>query len=298
MFPIVVVPEHTTRLMEHMGSKAKFWFQDDTTPIRRLFKQARPNTGEDWSEKIAGELCRLLGVPHVPYDLASWCGQPGVVCCMCVPPDGSLVHGNELLAERLADYPQHTRYGVTQHTLEHVLSILAEPHLAPPPDCSLEPGIQTAADVFLGYVMLDAWIGNTDRHHENWACVHTPQAPLHLAPSYDHAASLGAHDNDTNRQRRLQTHDAGYSVERYAARARSAFFASPTAPRPLTTFEAFQVAGARRPDAARAWLARLREVSFAEIERLFARLPSERISPTARDFALRLLAVNQQRLLA
>ncbi|MEG3898961.1 MULTISPECIES: hypothetical protein [unclassified Microcoleus] len=44
--------------------------------------------------------------------------------------------------------------------------------------------------------MLDAWIGNTDRHHENWGFVEvraskTPQVIAHLAPTYDYASSLG-----------------------------------------------------------------------------------------------------------
>ena len=32
-------------------------------------------------------------------------------------------------------------------------------------------GIVSALDVFVGYLLLDAWIGNTDRHHENWGFV-------------------------------------------------------------------------------------------------------------------------------
>ncbi|MBC6475193.1 MAG: hypothetical protein GDA48_22240 [Hormoscilla sp. GM102CHS1] len=29
-----------------------------------LYKQARSNTGEDWAEKIASELCQLIGLPY------------------------------------------------------------------------------------------------------------------------------------------------------------------------------------------------------------------------------------------
>src|SRR5712691_13257238 len=28
-------------------------------------------------------------------------------------------------------------------------------------------GVREAVDVFVGYLMFDAWIANTDRHHEN-----------------------------------------------------------------------------------------------------------------------------------
>jgi hypothetical protein len=37
-----------------------------------------------------------------------------------------------------------------------------------PPD-----GITTAIDTFVGYLLLDAWIGNGDRHHENWRFIAT-----------------------------------------------------------------------------------------------------------------------------
>jgi hypothetical protein len=67
-------------------------------------------------------------------------------------------------------------------------------------------GIGAAVDVFVGYLMLDAWIGNTDRHHENWGLVVHAQG-THLAPSYDHAASLGAHETEENRHDRLTTRD-------------------------------------------------------------------------------------------
>ena len=33
-----------------------------------------------------------------------------------------------------------------------------------------------AVDVFVGYLMFDAWIANTDRHHENWALVVSPES--------------------------------------------------------------------------------------------------------------------------
>jgi hypothetical protein len=44
--------------------------------------------------------------------------------------------------------------------------------------------------------MLDAWIGNGDRHHLNWGLVRNKLTPniietIHLAPTYDHASSLG-----------------------------------------------------------------------------------------------------------
>ena len=42
---------------------------------------------------------------------------------------------------------------------------------------------------FVGYVLLDAWIANQDRHHENWGALRHGDE-LRLAPTFDHGASL------------------------------------------------------------------------------------------------------------
>lgn len=41
--------------------------------------------------------------------------------------------------------------------------------------------------------MLDALVANLDRHHENWGIVVDPSGllPTELAPTFDHASSLG-----------------------------------------------------------------------------------------------------------
>ncbi len=70
--------------MEPLGTKRKFWYIDDRDR-RMLFKAEERGTGEDWAEKIACELCGLLGLPHVSYDLAKdvSASLPGVVCENC-----------------------------------------------------------------------------------------------------------------------------------------------------------------------------------------------------------------------
>ena len=57
MFKIITVPEDAADLPEQLGTKPKFWFQN-VQGVDCLFKESRQGTGEDWSEKVAGELCR------------------------------------------------------------------------------------------------------------------------------------------------------------------------------------------------------------------------------------------------
>jgi len=186
MFPIVEVPDEAPDFPEPVGTKQKFRFQDHEAHAGLseahdcLFKEGRPNTGDDWSEKAASELCELIGLPHARYDLAIWKGRRGVA----------------------------------------------------------------------------------------------------------------------DREDRLTTCDTQRSVGRYVDRARSAFYASSSSKRPLLTLEVFREAGKLRPQAADAWLERLRQVSSQDVACIFDQIPSDRITSVASRFAQKMLELNRQRLLA
>ncbi|MGB7487778.1 MAG: HipA-like protein, partial [Phormidesmis sp.] len=77
-FPIFEVPSDAAEAIEVMGTKPKFWF-DHSQFGKCLFKQARSNTGEDWSEKIAAELAQLLKLPCARKELAIYKGNPGTI---------------------------------------------------------------------------------------------------------------------------------------------------------------------------------------------------------------------------
>jgi hypothetical protein len=297
MFRVVKVPDDAAFLPEQLGTKRKFWFQNDAF-VDFLFKEGRPDSGEDWSEKVASELCHLLDLPHAAYDLALWQGRRGVVCPSFVPPGGRLVHGNELLEQWVSHYPVTQFRRVRQHTLRLVLTVLGNTQAKLPIDWVPFTSIETAIDVFVGYLMLDAWIANQDRHHENWGLVVSSEATTHLAPSYDHASCLGRNETDENRMDRLTTQDTRRSMQRYVERATSAFYLSPSSKKPMSTFDAFREAGKIRPVAARAWIERLEHVSFRDVELIFDHIPSDRISAVAKSFALKMLELNGQRLRA
>ena len=307
-FPIIDVAAQSATAIEAMGSKPKFWFRRQDNR-EWLFKESRRGTGEDWAEKIAAELASTLGVPHAVVELATWSGRRGTVSPKFVSHDSQLVHGNEILVQIEPAYPGAARgstrlHKIPQHTVELVLAVNGKSFVEPPIDSSLPAEIRTGRDTLVGYLLLDAWIGNTDRHHENWAWVVRwrggPEAPpaVHLAPTYDHAASLGRNESDAVRHQRLTTNDKGYSVEAYATKAQSGFYAKQTDPRPLTTFGAFREAGRLAPEAAQAWLAELEPVTMDEVQELLSRLPTSLISQDGLNFALKILEVNQQRLLA
>ena len=127
--------------------------------------------------------------------------------------------------------------------------------------------------------------------------VTTLEGSVTLAPTFDHASSLGRNERDEERMRRLETRDRGSSVEHYAARAASAFYATPNSLRPLSTLAAFQEAARIAPRAALICLSALGRVPRMDFENVISRVPASEMSGPARRFALKLLEVNQRRLL-
>ncbi len=212
---------------------------------------------------------------------------------------GRLELGNELLVRHIPGYPQRQFFRVRQYTLGRVFATLKRPRIQVPLAWRGVEGVSTPVEIFVGYLMLDAWIANQDRHRENWGLVISPERTQHLTPSYDHASSLEAIEKEQTRKSRLTTRDVNYALGHYyVTRARSAFFTLPSQRRPLSTIEAFLRAGKRYPAAAKVWLQQLASLSLQDVRGLFERLPQTRISPVAVEFAVKMLELNQQRLLA
>lgn len=292
----------TPEQMEDLGSKPKFWFTHEMSgeKIRFLFKADDRGTGEDWAEKISCELCSVLGIPHVHYEMALQIetGRPGVVCQSCVRSPAVLVLANQLLVALDPDYPvDRPRYKAEKHTIEAAVEVLRGLRLPSPWWCdNLPTGIQTALDVFVGYLMLDAWIANQDRHHENWAAVFL-ENELTLSPTFDHGAALARNIKDDERKKRLVTRDVGYGIAAFAKKAKSAFYSDASPERTLTTHDAWRAISAFAPSASLIWLERLRAIDDGMIQEILQEIPPERLTDVGRDFTSKLLQANRSLLL-
>ncbi|ATG91412.1 phosphatidylinositol kinase [Methylomonas koyamae] len=294
-YPFIQVADDEPEIPEQLGTKQKYWlYRDDD---RYLLKLGRPNTGENWAEIVACELCELLGLPHAHYEFSVWKGQKGVICKTVVPVGGRLVLGNELLSEIHSNYPSQENYGNTDHTLGRIHGLLSQPEITTPigwrvPDAC----IKTAFDVFVGYLMLDAWIANQDRHHENWAVISTDDG-IYLSPTFDHAASMGQNETDKKRKTRLTSSDPRQRINAYIEKARSAIYLNKSEPKPLSTVDAFRQAASRSPKAAKYWQSKLADVSNGQCLEVFERIPKSEISDMAIEFAMTLLVLNKLRIL-
>jgi hypothetical protein len=295
-FQIFEVSLEAPEEQESLGTKEKFWFRHEQLGWC-LYKKSRSKiAGEDWSEKIAAELCRLLKLPHAEYELATCNGEYGVISRSFLPENGNLLLGNEILARIYSDYPTDTR-DLSHHTIKRIFAAFDDiSEVFMPLDWEPLVNIRKVHHVFVGYLLLDAWIGNSDRHHENWGFVELDQK-LYLAPTYDHASSLGRNESDEKRAERLRTRDKGYSVGAYADKCHSSFYDKIGKSKPIKTFESFAEAAKLYPKAACVWLNILETLSQDDTLQLLQRIPENRVSVIAIEFAQNILNYNRDKLL-
>lgn len=295
-------------LLEQLGTKEKFWFGNRPSKNQFLFKYSRDRTGEHWSEKCAEQICCLLGVPHVQYDLARYNGRLGVVTPNIITSGNQyLVMGNELLyRDSPREYPQpvdffNDKSRVTDHTVQRVIAFLDKASAnIQPPLCDYDLDGLTASGVFCGYLMLDVLISNQDRHHENWAVIvesRNGQTMYRLCPSYDHAASLGREMLDSQREERLLTKDKNRSIEQFVAKASSQLYRTKTDKKPMKTLDAFLYATERKANVRDFWLNKLNDVSDQSFKLIFDRIPEDLISDLGRKFSYQMVLENKKRLL-
>ncbi len=307
MYPIIDVPEGSADLLEQLGTKEKFWYTDAQLG-RSLFKIGRANTGENWAEKLACELAALLDIPHAYYELAKCGNQTGVVCPNFVPKGARLIHGNEVFAKTkpYVEYAESKNYRSRAHTITLFAAFFKHSTdiglVAPPPDFKTFNGVATAADVTVGYLMLDTWIGNQDRHDQNWGLVLDVSAPagLYLAPSFDHGSSFARNLTDAKCVTMLSTKDMGCHISTFVQKSRSGFYPHSAAgnTKSLLTIEAFSFLAKTLPNAAASWLNRLKCIDVRQVEEIVTTFPNEILTPVRKNFLVEYLKLNQERLLA
>ncbi|KAB1439008.1 hypothetical protein [Pseudodesulfovibrio senegalensis] len=308
-YPIIGITKNQWDL-EPQGTLDKFWVEDNKDGKRYLFKAGRPHTCQNTAEMVASKICETLGIPHAYYDFSISDGTQGVISSSFLlngGKEGRLIFGNELLEKAYDDYDATKRYKLKAYTLRRTaafFSAISRPNdsfpLYPcnPNDPSYRAIIDeelTASDMFLSYLMLDALIGNLDRHHENWGLIVDTDKNMWLAPTYDHASSLGHNLLDHDREGRLVTKDSRRSVEAFVKRAKSAFYEQG---KRCPSLCCFCLAAARLgPERANYWRNKLELLTDDELDLILRRVPSEFASDISLHFMYEMIKCNKKRIL-
>lgn len=302
IYPILSITPDQVIGDEQLGTKPKFWFEHAGSIW--LFKEAREIdapagaeiAGEDWSEKIAAEIAHRLGIPAAEVELAECEGRRGSASKSFTTPSQQLMHGNEILAGHVPNYdPGYDKsmwFSQSDHTLDNI--ILAIQTMFPQKSDSRAVLTQLAS-----YLVLDALISNVDRHHENWGLLW--QVTVHhddfretsrlekeytVAPSYDHASSLGRELMDKKRNDKLRSK----AVESYVRKGHGGIYIAggKRGENPLRLVEsaAGAYAGYFEPS-----LAKLRATPLDALTSVVDLVPEARMSACAREFSKAMLSV-------
>lgn len=305
VFSIIDISEQDVDFPEQMGTKSKFWFTDKNSGTEFLFKSTHTEdkyqnpiirVGENWSEKIACEIACELGIPHAKYDLAVNKGEHGIVSQNFCSLGDELTFGNSLIEHIVKDtLEEPLEQGQRSQTVARVSDVLKKIVVDPPIEWTKTKNIKDALDVFIGYLMFDALISNQDRHNENWAMITDINGNKSLAPSFDHAASLGRSEIDEKRITRLETKDKGSSIETFVSRCKSHFY---DGNKRLKTLDAFTYFSAISPSAGLEWLERLGKLDLAAIDSILKAIPDEIMSEISKRFCLAMINRNKSNLLS
>ena len=285
---------------EEMGSKDKFWFQRPDEDVAWLFKYPQLDTGQHWAEKIAAEIAELLQILHAKVELATFQEKRGSITESFARRGRSLYHGNQLLEGVVHDYEPAKEFDQSRHTLANILQVMSR--VFEDPEATKEPEAARRAKLRIAeYLVLDALIGNTDRHHENWGILRKRVGENwqnFVAPSFDHASSLGRELPDESRSRILAGHRVGDYAEkrRSAKKGRGAIYWSEDDRHGLKPLELVRRATRHYPDLFCPALMNLERLDKSSISNCVNGVPSDWMTPLAREFAITLMCYNRERL--
>ena len=152
---------------------------------------------------------------------------------------------------------------------------------------------------FAGYLVLDAMIGNTDRHSENWGMLRK-RVQSHsieflsesLSPSYDHGSCLGRELSDERREESL----AANRVENYVERGRGQIYRASSRRRRPSPLQLVRTVSLEYPELFLPSIAKLESLDKAALSRVVGYIPDDWITPAARTFAIAMMEYSCDRL--
>jgi hypothetical protein len=292
-FEIISIPASNIELDEELdGIIPKGWIETPSLGLV-LFKEAKSErdyiaeSRTDWSEKIVSEINQLVGLPTALYELAVMVDDnqeiPGTVSIdLSQPGDEERFPIEELLQQSMSKYDYAVNYQVN-----NVIQALSDNNIRLPPNFQVPKGIKDAADMFVGVLMIDATVGNSDRHDRNLDIVRQTNGQFYLSPVFDHGYSLGAiEDNDLRSWVSPEHYNQYHNFSSFSYEGED-----------ISGLEAFRQAAEIRPQAAKIWLNKLQHLDFGQVKQVFTKIPSNRLTQEAKNFALELFKHNQKQLL-
>ncbi len=288
-YPVLRVDPEWVLHPEEMGSKEKFWYRPPEVQTDWLFKFPQSQTGQHWAEKLAEQTAAMLSIPHARVEFAEFQGTRGSATESFTAGGWELLHGNQILGAVDENYDRDLWFGQSRHTLARIFQAM-DIIYHPAPE-KLERAKARVAD----FLVLDALVANTDRHHENWGLMFWPTGAERypsVAPTFDHASSFGRELQDKRRTMYLNDGRVGWYVER----GRGGMYWSEAEPHGPSPLELVRRASRSYPELFKPALGRLKHIEGEAFSRLVGRVPEGWMTRPAREFATALVSYSHQQL--
>ncbi|MBS6600646.1 MAG: HipA domain-containing protein [Clostridium sp.] len=166
------------------GTSNQEWIINNETNEIALFKERKTDsTTDNFSEKIASDIANVINLPCAKIDLAVRNNKIGLVSYLINSPGETLLEGVIYLSKK---YPYYNRNDLIddlsgkKYSFEMIMESIKD--------------LEIEKDLFKIFIF-DCLIGNSDRHHSNWAIINK-NGNNKVCPIYDNASSLGAYLED------------------------------------------------------------------------------------------------------
>lgn len=166
------------------GASEKKWLINPETKQTGIFKYPKimstgEITGEYWAEKLASDIAAVLGIECASVDIGIYNNRIGSMSYNVLGPDEELIEGIQYIVNKYPNY-NGDKFIDTKSGKIYSIQMIFESLK----DTGLEQD-------FLKIPIFDALIGNSDRHHSNWAVVKNIQTGVvRVSPLYDNGSSL------------------------------------------------------------------------------------------------------------
>lgn len=162
------------------GRSEKIWLTSrDEIGLFKFPKQAIDGsvTYEHISEKLAYDIATLLDIPCAKIDVGTYNGRYGSMSYRINKSNEELLEAVLFISSLLPDYDSDKLYDY-KNKVYYSLQIIF-------------PIIKTLGflEEFFQMIVFDALIGNSDRHHSNWAILRSSDDII-FSPLYDNGSSL------------------------------------------------------------------------------------------------------------
>ncbi len=177
---------------EGSGRSEKIWLKSKETNQVGLFKFPKsPDTTEHISEHLASKIANSIGLSSAHVEIGQRNSRLGCMSYLINEEHSVLVEGVNFINFVRPEYDPERLYDSEKkeyYSMDMVFKILSIFDTSPTKRLEVD---------FIKMMIFDALIGNSDRHHSNWAIlINDKKKKLRFCPIYDNGSSLCCYVED------------------------------------------------------------------------------------------------------